>query len=473
MEKLLAYLKQSVNKNWLIGYDCDEFFQLSEQFFADLHQQKKGEIPLKVLLVESEPFRFLAAFIAVVAADCSVFLGNPNWVDQEWQDVFKLVQPDLILGNVSVLPQLDKNKKRGKRRIDNRQQILIPTGGSSGKIRFAIHTWETLTASVYGFQQYFQLNFINSFCVLPLYHVSGLMQFMRSFTTGGQLKLGSFKALQQGGYLTKNPEEFFISLVPTQLQRCLENPQLISWLSQFKTVLLGGAPAWAELLEQARLNNIPLALTYGMTETASQVVTLKPNDFLEGNNSSGQVLPHATVTIRNSLGEILGANQTGRIIIESNSLALGYYSEESLTAQTDVFQKSQNFHSDDLGFFDEQGYLTVIGRCSNKIITGGENVFPAEVEAAILATQLVTDVSVIGLPDRYWGQAVTAIYIPRFSNVSPVSLKTAIAEKISKFKQPKYWIPVEELPRNEQGKINYEKIKTLTTEFLNTAIGSD
>ncbi|HEY9596618.1 MAG TPA: 2-succinylbenzoate--CoA ligase [Cyanophyceae cyanobacterium] len=472
MENLLAYLKEPVNKDWFIGYNSDEFLQLSEQFFSDLRPQTNRKAPLKVLLVESEQFRFLAAFLAAVTAGCSVFLGNPNWVEQEWQDVFELVQPDVILGNVSIFSQLDKNKKRGKCQIDNRQQILIPTGGSSGNIRFAIHTWETLMASVYGFKEYFQLNSINSFCVLPLYHVSGLMQFMRSVTTGGQLRLGSFKSFQLGEYLNLNPEDFFISLVPTQLQRCLENPQLTDWLSQFKTVLLGGAPAWAELLEQARFYNIPLALTYGMTETASQVVTLKPKDFLKGNNSSGQVLPHAKITIRNSLGEILGANQTGRITIESNSLALGYYPGESLNSHADSFSKIPRFQSDDLGFFDEQGYLKVIGRCSNKIITGGENVFPAEVEAAILATQLVADVAVIGLPDNYWGEVVTAIYVPRVSDVSSVSLKTAIAEKISKFKQPKYWIPVERLPRNEQGKINHEKLKTLATQFLNTAIGS-
>ncbi|HEY9651530.1 MAG TPA: hypothetical protein V6C95_12755, partial [Coleofasciculaceae cyanobacterium] len=186
-----------------------------------------------------------------------------------------------------------------------------------------------------------------------------------------------------------------------------------------------------------------------------------------------QVLPHAKITIRNPLGEILGANQTGRITIESNSLALDYYPGEPLNSQADSSSKISGFQSDDLGFFDEQGYLTVIGRCSHKIITGGENVFPAEVEAAILATQLVTDVSVIGLPDNYWGEVVTAIYVPRYSDVSSASLKTAVAEKISKFKQPKYWIPVEELPRNEQGKVNYEQLKALIAEVLKIAIGSD
>jgi O-succinylbenzoic acid--CoA ligase len=183
--------------------------------------------------------------------------------------------------------------------------IMIPTGGSSGKIKFAIHTWDTLMASVRGFTQYFQLNKVNSFCVLPLYHVSGLMQFMRSFTTGGKLAILPFKELDSSQIYNIEPSEFFISLVPTQLQRLLEKPDLITWLSQFETVLLGGAPAWNELLEKARFYRIRLAPTYGMTETASQIATVKPDDFLNGKISSGQTLPHAQITICNQKGEVL------------------------------------------------------------------------------------------------------------------------------------------------------------------------
>ncbi|MCZ0903636.1 AMP-binding protein, partial [Microcoleus sp. HI-ES] len=256
--------------------------------------------------------------------------------------------------------------------------IMIPTGGSSGKIRFAIHTWETLTASVQGFQQYFQADKINSFCVLPLYHVSGLMQFMRSFTTKGKLAIQPFKELENGQICDIEPEEFFISLVPTQLQRLLQNPDTANWLGRFHSVLLGGAPAWPELLETARNYQIKLAPSYGMTETASQIATLKPEDFLAGNNSSGQTLPHAQITIRSANGEILCDNQIGNIAVNAKSLALGYYPEN--------FADRQYFQLDDLGFFDQNNYLNIVGRSSDKIITGGENVFPAEVEAVVRST---------------------------------------------------------------------------------------
>jgi len=613
VEQPLTYLKQRAGEDWLIGHDSCKFFQLSEQLFLDLTPQAT---PPKILLAEQDPVHFLASFIAACAAGCHVFLCNPNWVEWEWQQVFDLVQPDLILGqsanpSISLPPPSPPHPLSHSPLIPNSSMlatdtflapplirgaggvktvaskteigistqhpalIMIPTGGSSGQIRFAIHTWDTLMASVRGFHQYFGEKPINSFCVLPLYHVSGLMQFLRSFTTGGRMVILPFKALAAGEGLHIDPKSFFISLVPTQLaqlissdssqdlgtrnpsapqsweaqnktlpllppkvggdranfsqevenlspnlsptrREALNSPPWVKkrlrplpspevgenerggnsagrlglglvfphdvksqgdtggkksagqcvnsasvWLSNFQTVLLGGAPAWAELLEQARRHRIPLALTYGMTETASQVVTLKPEAFLAGNNSCGQVLPHAQITIRSSTGELLGANQTGIITIQADSLTLGYYPE--------LFPNSLNlptFQTDDLGFFDEQGYLTIIGRRSNKIITGGENVFPAEVEAAILATQLVADVCVIGLPDQYWGQVVTAVYVPRSLNVFPASLRAAVEEKLSRFKRPKYWVPVESLPRNPQGKVNYEQLKKVAADSL-------
>ena len=204
-----------------------------------------------------------------------------------------------------------------------------------------------------GFTEYFSINVVNSFCILPLYHVSGLMQFMRSFTTGGKLVITSSKKLETSQLQNINPADFFISLVPTQLQKLLQNPELTQWLSKFSTVLLGGAPPWDELLEKARYHQIRLAPTYGMTETASQIATLKPDEFLQGKFNSGKILPHAKIIID---------NQPGNINIQSQSLALGYYPQ--------MWENRDNFVVDDIGFLDNQGYLHIIGRNIYKIITG-------------------------------------------------------------------------------------------------------
>ncbi len=440
----------------------NKFIQLKDnQNFKKLYQQKLSELEIlkskktnisNVLLVEVTTEKFIASFLVGISAGVNLFLCNPRWQQQEWQQVFELVKPDLILGDIK------KHKLKNQARIENKIPypiIGIPTGGTSGIIRFTIHTITTLAASVTGFTNYFAINNINSCCILPLYHVSGLMQFLRSFLTEGKFVDFSYSDLKQGKKPDINPQDFFISLVPTQLQFLLDtDPQ---WLSQFQTVLLGGAPAWRSLLEKARKYNIPLSLTYGMTETASGVVTLQPQDFLLGNISNGKVLPHAKVQIINPQGNILLTQNIGTIKIESESLCLGYYPELS---------SEDYLITDDLGFFDEKGYLHLVGRNSHKIITGGENVFPSEVESAILATGLVRDVCVIGIPDEKWGQAVTAIFVPIEPDMTSELIRDKLRSRLSSYKHPKYWIRTTSLSRNPQGKIDRAKITTMAQNWL-------
>ncbi|MDM9380507.1 2-succinylbenzoate--CoA ligase [Chlorogloeopsis sp. ULAP01] len=485
MVKTLKHLVEQtyyLPHDWLICEHSHEFIQLTEKFYLELAQFSHWQTPPKIILAEHEPVRFLAAFLAACASNSSVFLCNPNWVKHEWQQVFELVQPDIIWGMEGRGGGKGETRRQGESRrhgdtVTTRQgeketifgfsdspRIMIPTGGSSGKIKFAIHTWDTLTASVQGFTEYFQLQQVNSFCVLPLHHVSGLMQFMRCFTTGGKLVILPFKKLESGKLININLSDFFISLVPTQLQRLLQKVNLTQWLSQFQTVLLGGAPAWDELLVKARYHQINLSLTYGMTETASGIATLKHDDFLHGKVNCGQILPHAKVTIRNEQGEALHPNQVGNISIQAQSLYLGYYPLNNDFSEVDA-SCVPIFNTDDLGFLDNEGYLNIIGRSSNKIITGGENVYPLEIESAIRATTMVTDIYVIGIPDQDWGQAVTAIYIPKYENTSSEEIQNLLKDKLSKFKIPKYWIPVQFLPRNSQGKINHQQLEQEAIEY--------
>ncbi len=434
-------------ENWLVGHSSQALTDLTEQRYQAL---QRYATPPTILLAERNPIAFLAGFIAACSARCSIFLGNPDWVDAEWQQVFDLVKPDLIWGDS--LPFCRDIPPKSSFPLHSSPLIMIPTGGTSGKIRFAMHTWETLTASVKGFQRYFAVDRVDSFCVLPLYHVSGLMQFMRSFLSDGQLVILPWKALEAGEAQSINPQSFFLSLVPTQLQKLLDHPPAIAWLSQFETILLGGAPAWSDLLDAARFYRLPIAPTYGMTETASQIVTLQPKDFLTAKVGAGQALPHAQITIQNEQGDPLATGETGKITIQADSLMLGYYPH---------FLQQPIYQPDDLGFFDPYGYLQIVGRDSNKIITGGENVFPAEVEAAIRATKLVKDVCVLGVSDRIWGQAVTAVYVPQTSAISDRQLIKSLEETLSKFKRPKYWISLETLPRNPQGKINQPQLRQI------------
>jgi o-succinylbenzoate---CoA ligase len=439
-------------QNVLWGYSPDALVTAIQRRLEDVMQLGK---PCPTLAIaEPDPLFFLAGLLAGLIRNAQVILANPQWGMTEWQQVFQTLQPDLVWGaspNVdagSISPELAPLPKM------DQSLILIPTGGTCGHLKFAVHTWATLSAAVQGFQDHFGLTQINTCCVLPLYHVSGLMQFVRSLLSGGKFLTVPFHNLESGQFPSINPADFWISLVPTQLQRLLTH-QRQDWLCQFQGVLLGGAPAWSSLLQQAREARIPLALTYGMSETAAQVATLLPQDFLQGRDHCGRLLPHVACLFesdQNAVTEI-GVRSPKKLRFKATSLALGHYTKSGF----EPFPEA-GFLTDDLGHMDAAGNLHIVGRDSHKIITGGENVFPADVEAAIYRTGLVKEVCVIGLEDQHWGQVVTAIYSPSSDEIGAEHLNAAIADQLARFKQPKHWIAVSALPKTPQGKVDIQAL---------------
>ncbi len=344
----LNYLEHRSQANWLIGIDNQGIDnQVLVNQTDNLHRQLQDQVssnPIpRILLIDPDPTNFLAGFLAACMAKYAVFLGNPNWTDYEQQQVLELIQPDAILIAGCWNDAMDFGSGSNPDRQCHDQPahhpiqqatpgtIMIPTGGSSGRVRFAIHTWNTLMASVWGFQQHFGVDRIHSYCVLPLHHVSGLMQCLRSYASQGQFALQPYKHLLAGQPLDLDLAQFFISLVPTQLQQLLDcdNPtptgeSLTQWLKQSRVVLVGGAPIWQSLWTKAYQLGLPLAPTYGMTETASQVATLLPSEFLAGKTGNGRSLPHAQLIIQDPNGNPLPPGTIGTIVIQSPSLCLGY-----------------------------------------------------------------------------------------------------------------------------------------------------
>jgi len=434
-EWIYTLFSQRLQAGWLVKIDPHTILDLAERKLAEFSQFPPNFISIATI----DPIEFIANLMAGLRLGIPIFLGNPHWGTTEWEQVSKLT--------AKVSPQ------------QHQHLVMIPTGGSSGEIKFVIHTWETLSASVWGFQEFYEVCEINALCTLPLYHVSGLMQLWRSLLTGGKLSIVDFHQLNNAPTVFIDRidlECYFISLVPTQLSKLLDLN--LKWLNQFQTIIIGGAPPRIELLNRARIAQIPLALTYGMTETASQVTSLKPAEFLAGNNSCGRVLPHVEIEL------ISSGNELNSLRIKAKSLMLGYF--PNLDAAT-------FFEPDDLGSFaggvkphQQDGYLTILGRTSGKIITGGENVFPIEVVEAIMASGLVADVWVIGLPDRYWGQVVTALYVVNDLPVSAPILSSALVGKISNYKIPKHWIPVNQIPRNSLGKILTQEVAELVKQLI-------
>lgn len=403
-------------------------YPLVLEYLTKIEKYSQEKHPI-VFIAETNPLRFLSAFFAGIITESCLFLINPSWQQKEWEMIENLVIPDIILGEINYQ---FTDKKEKKYRFEG---IMIATGGTSGKIKFAIHTWDTLTASAKGFYQYFDRFPINFYDCLPLYHVSGLMPIIRSLITEGSLIINAFSHLKKNLQDIKNYPDYFISLVPTQLQFFLDNQPEI--LQQFSVILVGGASIYPQQKRLARKYNLPLAFTYGMTETASGISILKPEEFKLGNNSNGHILPHANI--------IFNFEQKGEMTIESESLFKGYYPH---------YQELNYFEIDDIGYLDKKKYLHILGRNSQKIITGGENVFPLEIETAILETELVKDIYITSTKDNYWGEIITAFYVPINEAINEDNIKAKLKDLISGYKIPKIWRKLDYIPRNKQGKIN-------------------
>ncbi|MEM8612366.1 MAG: AMP-binding protein [Cyanobacteria bacterium P01_H01_bin.105] len=432
----------------------DIWTALNEPWCDQIQQIPSGAV---VLINTAEPTQFLTYFWTGLLANATLILANPSWRQQEWQQVAEQLAPDIVLGESPPV----SFKLSSPRPAPG--QILIATGGTSGQIKFVIHTWVTLTAAAHGFLAHFGQQPVNCYCVLPLHHVSGLMQAMRVWLSGGTLIVQSFRQLANGQYLVQPDRSWFISLVPTQLQCLIEHIRTVEWLTQFRAILLGGAPAWSILLTQSA--QLPIALTYGMSETAAQIATLLPEEFSQGSCSNGAPLPHVQLEIhhpKSSQTQPIGT--LGRIALRSPSLGLGYWPNRPFA------QPQAWFYPDDLGYLDQRGHLHVVGRNSQKIISGGENVFPAEVESALLATGLVRDVCVMGLPDPTWGQSVAALYVSTAAQtITPQQLKQALKPILSSYKHPKRWQRVDQIPRNAQGKVSRSQVMALLRQSTGPA----
>jgi fatty-acyl-CoA synthase len=223
--------------------------------------------------------------------------------------------------------------------------------------------------------------------------------------------------------------------------------------------MYGAAPIPLELLRQAveTISNADFLQCYGMTETTGTIAMLRPEDHsLEDGNprmrSAGKALPGVELKIVGEDGQELPRGQVGEVVTRSSNNMLGYWNLPEATAST--LTEDNWVHTGDAAYMDEHGYIYIQDRIKDMIITGGENVYPAEVESAIYGHPDVAEVAVIGVPDAKWGEAVKACVVPRDGReVDPANVIAWARERIAPFKVPKSVDVIPLLPRNPSGKI--------------------
>ncbi|TML75357.1 MAG: 2-succinylbenzoate--CoA ligase, partial [Actinobacteria bacterium] len=221
-------------------------------------------------------------------------------------------------------------------------------------------------------------------CVLPLHDIGGLAILLRSAMYGTTAVLHERFDAERVVAAIEAGEVSLVSLVPTMLRRMREAG--LSGPGGVRAILLGGGPVPRDLLEWAAAIGLPVLQTYGMTETASQIATLRAGEAVAHHGSAGRPLP----------GVELAVDGAGEILVRGPMVSAGALSADGW------------LHTGDRGHLDEDGFLHVEGRIDDVIVTGGENVAAVEVEQALLSHPAVADAAVAGRPDPDWGRAVTA-----------------------------------------------------------------
>lgn len=293
---------------------------------------------------------------------------------------------------------------------------------------------------------------------MPVFHISGSGWGLWSLQHGGKaVVVREFDPHQLFDLLTRH-RITKIMMVPTAMKILCDHPGAADAdFSFLHTICYGGSAIPLDLMRQAiALFGCGFAQMYGMTETAGTVVGLPPEDHdPQGNvrmRSVGIPLPGVSVRVLDEAGQEVIPGAIGEIAIRSPSTMIGYFNRPDATAET--LDAQGWLRTGDAGYLDADGYLYLADRIKDMIITGGENVYPAEVENALYSHPHVADVAVIGVPDAKWGEAVKAIVVPvEGASPEPAALIAWARDRIAAYKAPKTIDFRDSLPRNPSGKI--------------------
>ncbi len=329
---------------------------------------------------------------------------------------------------------------------------ILYTSGTTGRSKGAMLSHRNLAANaltlhrIWGFRPDDVL-----LHALPIYHVHGLFVALHCVLLNGtgMIFLPKFDA---GEALRKLPRATVLMGVPTFYTRLLDRPELTAACRRMRLFISGSAPLLEDTFRQfeARTGHAILE-RYGMTETGMN--TSNPLDGERRPGTVGLPLPDVELRIADDEGRPLPQGETGMIEVRGPNVFRGYWRQPDKTAAE--FRSDGFFITGDLGRIGADGYVTILGRGKDLIITGGFNVYPKEVESLIDALDGIEDSAVIGLPHPDYGEAVAAVIARRPGRTEPdaAAVLRALRDELAGFKLPKRIVFVDELPRNAMGKV--------------------
>jgi long-chain acyl-CoA synthetase len=386
-------------------------------------------------------------------------------VDEKLEDLDYRKRPrsELVVcdqGDISCTRLAEKGTSKFNTVDRHRQDTaaILYTGGTTGIPKGAMLTHENLQTSIFNVAHYERSTQNDrALCFLPLNHVFAQIHIMHStvFSGGGLVIQPAFELERVLKAIARHQVTKFYA-VPTIYIRLLKLPDLREKMNSVRYCFSAAASMATEVVREWKTQTgLDIHEAYGMTESASMVTYNHYYRHVVG--SVGTPANLVEVQIRDPEGNVLEQGEHGEICICGPNITKGYLNNPE---ETDAAFWGNWFRSGDVGVMDEDGYLYIVDRMKDMIITGGENVYPREVEEVLYTRPEVSECAVVGLPDQEYGEQVTAFIVPQEGHqIDPAILKDYLKARLAAFKVPKEYITVEALPKSGAGKLLKREIK--------------
>jgi fatty-acyl-CoA synthase len=347
----------------------------------------------------------------------------------------------------------DEPRTPGEVGLDS-PHIIMYTAGTTGKPKGAVLTQEASFYNALNLQ--LALDFTSAdrdLLVLPMFHIGGIGLFTLPmlYVGGTVVVMRAFDPAQCLKLIKQEAITLFFG-VPAIFLMLAQHPDFdASGLEAVRVVMSGGAPLPVSLVESYHQAGVILQQGFGMSEAAPSIATLEKDLALSKAGSIGKPVFHLEVKIAGPGGEELPRGEVGELLLKGPNLMQGYWNRPEATAEA---MQGGWFHSGDLARMDSDGDLYIVDRKKDMFISGGENVYPAEVENAIFELPQVAEAAVIGVPDDKWGEVGRAfVALKPGQRLGEKELLEHLAARMAKYKIPKSVMFIEALPRNAAGKV--------------------